>query len=92
MEELNFHGMKAHDFHVLMQQLLRVALRHVIPKAMQNTVCRLCLIYRRICAKMLEPTNIGNLEDDVVETLCLPEKYFSPSFCDIMIHLTIHLV
>ena len=32
MEELKFHSMKAHDFHVLVQQLLPVALHHVLPK------------------------------------------------------------
>jgi hypothetical protein len=33
MEELKFHNIKSHDFHVLMQQLLPVALHHVLPKA-----------------------------------------------------------
>ena len=32
MEEHKFHSMKAHDFHIHMQQLLPVALRHVLPK------------------------------------------------------------
>ncbi|KAI5350198.1 hypothetical protein L3X38_003089 [Prunus dulcis] len=32
------------------------------------------------------------LEEDVVVTLCLLEKYFPPSFFDIMVHLVVHLV
>ena len=92
MEELKFHSMKAHDFHVLMQQILLVALRHVLPKAVRNTICMLCFIYKRICANMVDPTYLDNLQDDVVETLCLLEKYFPPSFFDIMIHLIVHLV
>jgi hypothetical protein len=36
---------------------------------------------------MVDPTDLENLEDDVMETLCLLEKYFPPSFFDIMIHL-----
>jgi len=92
MKHLKIYSMKAHDFHVLMQQILPVALCHVLPKAVRNTICRICFTYRRICAKMVDPTDIDNLQDDVVETLCLLEKYSPPSFFDIMIHLTVHLV
>ncbi|CAL9020284.1 unnamed protein product [Prunus brigantina] len=31
------------------------------------------------------------LEEDVVVTLCLLEKYFPPSFFDIMVHLVVHV-
>jgi len=41
---------------------------------------------------MVDPTNLENLEDDIVETLCLLEKIFPSSFFDIMIHLIVHLV
>ena len=75
MKYIKLHSMKAHDFHVLMQQILLVALRHVLPKAIRNTICRICFIYRRICAKMVDPTDLDNLQDDVVETLCLLKKY-----------------
>ena len=71
MKYLKLHSMKAHDCHVLMQQILPVALRHVLPKAVRNTICRIFFIYRRICAKMVDPTGVYNLQDDVVETLCL---------------------
>ena len=46
MKDLKLHSMKAHDFHVLMQQILPVALRHVLPKVFRNTICMLCFIYR----------------------------------------------
>jgi hypothetical protein len=35
---------------------------------------------------------LSTIQKDLVETLCLFEKYFPPSFFDIMIHLTVHLV
>lgn len=37
---------------------------------------------------MLLPT----LQSQIVLTLCVLEKYFPPSFFDIMVHLTVHLV
>jgi len=74
MEELKFHSMKSHDCHVLTQQILSIALHHVLPKPVQNTICRLCFNYRKICTKMVDPSDLDNLEDYVVETLCLLEK------------------
>ena len=32
------------------------------------------------------------MQEDVVVTLCLLEKYFPPSFFTIMVHLVVHLV
>jgi len=92
MEELKFHGMKAHDCHVLMQQLLPVALRHVLPIVVRKTLCKLCYFYRQICAKSVSVESLDKLENDIVETLCFLEKYFTPSFFDIMLHLNVHLV
>ena len=46
IDEFKFHGMKTHDFHVLMQQFLPVAMHHVLPKVMQNTICMFYFIYR----------------------------------------------
>ena len=46
MEELNFHGMKAHDFHVIMEKIIRVALHHVLPIIVRRTLCKLCYFYR----------------------------------------------
>jgi hypothetical protein len=34
---------------------------------------------------------VNKLEEDLVVTLCLLEKYFPPSFFDIMVHLTVHI-
>ena len=31
------------------------------------------------------------MEAEIVETLCLFERFFPPSFFDIMVHLTVHL-
>ena len=31
------------------------------------------------------------MEAEIVETLCMFERFFPPSFFDIMVHLTVHL-
>ena len=84
--------MKSHDCHVLMQQLLPVALRAVLDKPVRVAVIRLCLFFTEICSKTIDVSRLPKIQSDIVETLCLLEMYFPPSFFDIMVHLSIHLV
>ena len=41
---------------------------------------------------MVDVPTLNKLQNDVVVTLCLLEKYFPPSFFDIMLYLIVHLV
>lgn len=92
MDDLKLYGMKSHDCHVLMQQLLPVAIRSVLPKEVRYAITRLCFFFNAICAKVVDVAKLDKIQSDIVITLCLLEKYFPPSFFDIMIHLTVHLV
>ncbi|BFG35205.1 hypothetical protein CerSpe_214790 [Prunus speciosa] len=85
-------GLKSHDCHTLMQQLLPVAIRSVLEKPARYVITRLCFFFNAICAKTVDVSKLDKLEEDVVVTLCLLEKYFPPSFFDIMVHLVVHLV
>ncbi|KAL4025913.1 hypothetical protein IC575_014319 [Cucumis melo] len=40
----------------------------------------------------LKSHDCHKLQEDIIITLCLLEKYFPPSFFTIMVHLTVHLV
>ncbi|KAH9717946.1 hypothetical protein KPL71_022033 [Citrus sinensis] len=40
----------------------------------------------------VDPNTLDQLQEELVITLCLLQQYFPPSFFDIMIHLTVHLV
>jgi hypothetical protein len=50
----------------------------------------LCL--KTNCAKIMNPTIIGELKKEVAMTLILLEQEFPPLFFDIMSHLLVHLV
>ncbi|XP_022850555.1 uncharacterized protein LOC111372431 [Olea europaea var. sylvestris] len=52
---------------------------------------KLCSFFNEICQRVIGKNNIEKLEEDVAVTLCMLERFFPPSFFDIMIHLTIHL-
>ncbi|RVW67500.1 hypothetical protein CK203_063103 [Vitis vinifera] len=92
MEDLKLYGLKSHDYHTLMQQLLPVSLRSILPKHVRNAICRLSSFFNTLCSKVVDVPTLDELQNEVVVTLCLFEKYFPPSFFDIMVHLTVHLV
>ncbi|KAI5323755.1 hypothetical protein L3X38_032827 [Prunus dulcis] len=75
-----------------MQQLLSVTIRSALEKPARYSITRLCFFFNAICAKTVDVSKLDKLEEDVVVTLCLLEKYFPPSFFDIMVHLVVHLV
>ncbi|KAK9270912.1 hypothetical protein L1049_026499 [Liquidambar formosana] len=91
LEECKILGLKSHDCHVLMQQLLPVALRGLLPKGPRNAIFRLCAFFNEICQRVIDRNRLESLEDEVAETLCMFERFFPPSFFDIMVHLSIHL-
>ena len=86
------NGLKSHDCHVLLQQLLPVAIRSVLPKHVRYAITHLCLFFNSICNKVINVTQVEKLQEEIVITLCLLEKYFPPSFFTIMVLLTVHLV
>ncbi|KAL4038500.1 hypothetical protein IC575_002121 [Cucumis melo] len=92
LTDLKLYGLKSHDHHVLMQQLLFVAIRGILPKHVRLAIIRLCFFFNAICKKTIDTSELKGMQEDVVVTLCLLEKYFPPSFFTIMVHLVVHLV
>ncbi|TYK13605.1 transposase [Cucumis melo var. makuwa] len=92
LTDLKLYGLKSHDHHVLMQQLLPVAIRGILPKHVRLAIIRLCFFFNAICKKTIDTSQLKGMQEDVVVTLCLLEKYFPPSFFTIMVHLVVHLV
>jgi len=92
MEDLKLMGLKSHDCHVLMQDLLPVAIHGILQKNVRQVITRVCLFFNAICRKVIDPTRLDDLENEAIILLCQLEMYFPPSFFDIMVHLIIHLV
>ena len=78
--------------HILMQQLLSVAIIRILPKNLRHTLTRLCSFFSSICCKVIDSVKLDELEDEIVVILCELEMFFPPSFFDIMVHLVVHLV
>jgi hypothetical protein len=92
MKEKKFTYVKSHDCHVLMTQLLPVALRGILPDNVQATIIKLCVFPNAISKKTIDPTSLLNLQEDVVQSIVSLEMIFPPSFFNIMTHLLVHLV
>ncbi|KAL4555368.1 hypothetical protein LXL04_037986 [Taraxacum kok-saghyz] len=88
----SMNDLKSNDCHVLMQQLLPFTIKGVLHVKVRKTIISLCHFFNELCSKVFEVGKLGKLQSDIVVTLCLLEKYFPPSFFDVMIHLMVHLV
>ena len=85
-------GLKSHDFHILLQQILPLCYRKVSNKALVGSIIRLSRVFRKLCAKTVNIDDEEQLKADSAETMCMLEREMPPSFFDIMSHLPHHLV
>ncbi|KAL6189211.1 hypothetical protein ACLB2K_040601 [Fragaria x ananassa] len=92
VNDLKLGNLKSHDCHVIMQLLLPVAIPSVLEKPVRYAIIRFCLFFKVICSKVINVSILKQMQADLVDTICLLEKFFPPSFFNIMIHLTVHLV
>ena len=92
MQDLKLIGLKSHDCHTLMQQLLSITIHGILPKSVRHTITSLCSLFSSICCKVIDPLKLDELQDETVVILCELEMFFHPSFFDIMVHLVMHLV
>src|SRR3954468_232519 len=92
MSEKKFQNLKSHDCHVIMTQLLPVALRGLLPENVRVPIVKLCAFLNAISQKVINPLTLQNLQKDVVQCLVSFELVFPPSFFNIMTHLLVHLV
>jgi hypothetical protein len=90
--EKKFLNLKSHDCHVLMTQLLPVALRGILPPHVRLATVKLCAFHNAISHKAINPVELATLQNDVVQCLVSFELVFPPSFFNIMTHLLVHLV
>ena len=87
-----FGALKSHDYHILMQTLLPLALRGLMDVNTRMAIMRVCRIFRRLCCKVWDPAQEDNLREDVAITMCLMEINFPLTFFDVMSHHPVHLV
>nr|XP_009623896.1 uncharacterized protein LOC104115034 isoform X1 [Nicotiana tomentosiformis]XP_018632796.1 uncharacterized protein LOC104115034 isoform X1 [Nicotiana tomentosiformis]XP_018632797.1 uncharacterized protein LOC104115034 isoform X1 [Nicotiana tomentosiformis] len=91
LEDRKIYGMKSHDSHILLEQLLPFAIRGVLPNHAYNAITELSIFFRELCSKTIRVGVLDQLATQIPITLSKIEKIFLPTFFDIMVHLVIHL-
>ncbi|KAG8480732.1 hypothetical protein CXB51_025390 [Gossypium anomalum] len=89
-KDRRLYSLKSHDYHILMQDLLPIALRCCMSKNVTSCIIELSNIMKAICGKVLNVEELEKVQDRATLTLCNLEKIFPPSFFTIMVHLVIH--
>lgn len=90
LKERKLFGLKSHDYHVIMEHLLPLAIRGW-PKSLSAPLIQLSTFFKELCSKALKIDELEKLEKQIGVTLCELERIFPPSFFVIMLHLPIHL-
>ncbi|XP_016192130.1 uncharacterized protein LOC107633010 [Arachis ipaensis] len=92
IRQRKLYGLKSHDCHILMEQLLPILVKNTLSSPVSNVIANLSSFFRELCGKALNPMQLGALRNHVVKILCQMEMIFPPSFFTVMVHLTVHLV
>jgi hypothetical protein len=92
MIEKKFQKLKSHNCHVIMTQLLPVALRGLLPENVRVPIVKLCVFLNAISQKVINPDILPRLQKDVAQCLVSFKLVFPPSFFNIVTHLLVHLV
>ncbi|KAK1662793.1 hypothetical protein QYE76_050952 [Lolium multiflorum] len=66
----NFSGMKSHDCHVMMTQILPVAIRGIMDDHVRATLTGLCNFFDVITRKSISVKKLARLQEEIVVILC----------------------
>ncbi|XP_058108119.1 uncharacterized protein LOC131251443 isoform X2 [Magnolia sinica] len=93
LQTFKIKGLKSHDYHVIMCQLLPVLLQHAFSehKTLRTAIQHICYFFNVLCSKTISADNIIAIKKSVIVVMCVLEKFFPPSFFVISIHLMVHL-
>ena len=61
VKQCKISGLKSHDCHVLMQQLLPIAIHELLPKDVCSVLIQLSAFFRQLCSKVLKVLELEQL-------------------------------
>ncbi|KAL6217008.1 hypothetical protein ACLB2K_010226 [Fragaria x ananassa] len=91
VKERTIHSLKSHDCHIIMQQLLPLAVRNALPPAATILMLELSRFFRHLSSKKGTEESFHKLTTKITLILCQMERMFPPSMFDVMVHVMIHL-
>jgi len=91
VEEKKLVGLKTHDCHIIMCDVLPLVVSRILPERVSMSLVRLSHYFKKLYSNVICVSEIEKLEAEIPEIMSQLEKVFPSSFFDIMVHLTIHL-
>lgn len=91
MKERKMSGLKSHDCHVILNHILPLALRGLLPENIYEPLVELSQFFKKLNSKALSVEQLEEMDAQIPVILCKLEKEFPPSFFDVMMHLPVHL-
>jgi len=91
LDDGKIQGMKSHDCHIFMQDLLISTFRGMFDDKVLETLTELSLFFKQLCCMTLKVEILGEMKNNIVVTHCKLERIFIPVFFDVMVHLVVHL-
>ena len=91
LQDRTMGGLKSHDCHILIQELIPLAIRKSLPKNVVEALIDLGRFFKQLCSKTNCAADLEKAQEGIVLTICKLEKIFPLSFFDVMEHLSIHL-
>ncbi|WMV37344.1 hypothetical protein MTR67_030729 [Solanum verrucosum] len=92
LKDKKISGLKSHDYHIILQHLLPLAMRGMLCKFVSEPLIELSIFFKVLGAKCLSVEELEQIEAQIPITLCKLEKAFPPAFFDVMVHLSIQLL
>ncbi|XP_016490283.2 uncharacterized protein LOC107810065 [Nicotiana tabacum] len=84
-------GLKSHDCHIILEQLLPLVIRNVLPNHVVAVLVDFCSFFIALSSKTLNVSELDKLQERIESTLCHLEILFPPAFFTVMVHLSVHL-
>jgi hypothetical protein len=92
MNDLSMYNYNSHDCHVMMMIFLTIAIRAIKPVHVKVIITHLCYFFNTVSQKVIGRKELDDLRAYMIETMCMFEMCFPPSFFDMQQHLMTHLV
>jgi hypothetical protein len=80
VKDLSMFGYNSHDCHVMMMVFLTIAIRAIKPMHIKVLITCLCYFFNTVSQKVIGHKELNDLKAYMIETMCMLEMCFPPSF------------
>ena len=87
LAQCKLQGLKSHDCHILLHQMLPLAIRRVLPAKVVVPLAQLSNYFKAVCSTTSTVADFERLDGEISLILCQLETIFSSAFFIIMVHL-----